>query len=444
VAPGDDERAHIEGQRQEVRGRADLGVNAGPLRYLRAEGTAQWYDHDEVESDGAIGTTFRLRTQTLNLTSKTRLGRLEGAIGAQALLRQYAAAGEEALTPEARTRNGALFIYQELPLGAAADTAEHGADEHASGVRLQLGARFDVFDLRSKDGDEKFGPGRARTFDNFSGSVGLSVPLADRVTLGLSAARAFRAPTVEELYSNAFHAAVGTYDVGNPELRAEINQGIDGVVRAQRGSVDAQLSAYYNRIDDFITPNVVGAVDAETGEPPVGAGDATVPLNVFTQREARLYGAEGRVEVDVGRRVVVGALGDVVRGEFVAGGALPFMPPARLGALARWDNGRWSVAGDVRRAFAQDRTSQASCGRAGGSAPEADELGVPCVDLSTPAYTLLNLSVGYTLYRGQRLHALTLRADNLLDEAYFDAASRIKYFARSPGRNVSLVYRVQF
>jgi iron complex outermembrane receptor protein len=66
------------------------------------------------------------------------------------------------------------------------------------------------------------------------------------------------------------------------------------------------------------------------------------------------------------------------------------------------------------------------------------------VDLSTPAYTLLNLSAGYTLYRGQRLHALTLRADNLLDESYFDASSRIKSFARNPGRNLSLVYRVTF
>ena len=45
---------------------------------------------------------------------------------------------------------------------------------------------------------------------------------------------------------------------------------------------------------------------------------------------------------------------------------------------------------------------------------------------------------------GFRVHSLTLRVDNLLDERYFDAASRIKEFAANPGRNVALVYRMLF
>ena len=86
-----------------------------------------------------------------------------------------------------------------------------------------------------------------------------------------------------------------------------------------------------------------------------------MPLNRFDQRDARLYGAEGRVEVEPLRRVVLGATGDLVRGDFLAGGALPYLPPARLGALARWDDGRFAVGGEVRHAFAQDRTSQPLC-----------------------------------------------------------------------------------
>ena len=64
--------------------------------------------------------------------------------------------------------------------------------------------------------------------------------------------------------------------------------------------------------------------------------------------------------------------------------------------------------------------------------------------MRAPAYTLVNLTAGVTLIRGPLLHTLTLRADNLLDESYFDASSRIKTFARNPGRNLALVYRVQF
>jgi iron complex outermembrane receptor protein len=437
------ERARIEGGRRELRGKADHTFGGGSLRYLRAEGSAQWYTHDEVEEDGAVATTFDLRTQTANVTAKTQIGRLDGALGVQGLVRQYEARGEEALTPAATTSSGGLFLYQELPITGGGD---HGADDHGDGLRLQLGARLDAFRIRSRD-TEKFGPATSRTFTSGSGSLGLSVPLAPRVSLGLSAARAFRAPSVEELFSNAFHAAVGTFDVGNRDLRAETNQGVDAVLRAQRGGVDASLSAYYNAIYDYITPSITGVVDEETGEPATPGTDGAVPLNVFTQRDARLYGAEGRVEVVVRPRLVLGAMGDLVRGEFAgaSGGALPYLPPARLGALARYEAGRFTASAESRHAFAQDRTTQVACGRAGDAVEtEPGTVGVPCVDLPTAAYTLVNASVAYTLLARAALHTITLRVDNLLDESYFDAASRIKSFARSPGRNVALVYRAQF
>ena len=37
----------------------------------------------------------------------------------------------------------------------------------------------------------------------------------------------------EELASNAVHEAAGTFDVGNPGLRAENNQGVDGILRVE-------------------------------------------------------------------------------------------------------------------------------------------------------------------------------------------------------------------
>ena len=113
---------------------------------------------------------------------------------------------------------------------------------------------------------------------------------------------------------------------------------------------------------------------------------------------------------------------------------------------ARYEAGRFTASAETRHGFAQDRTSQVACGRAGDDATETQpgSLGVPCVDLQTAGYTLVNASIGYTLLARAALHSITLRADNLLDASYFDASSRIKSFARSPGRNLALVYRVQF
>jgi len=115
-----------------------------------------------------------------------------------------------------------------------------------------------------------------------------------------------------------------------------------------------------------------------------------------------------------------------VRGDFVDGGPLPFMPPARLGGSLRYDTGRFSTGAELRHAFEQDRVS-------GGD-----------VDIATDAFTLLNLNASVTLLRGGLAHSLTLRADNLLDESYRESTSRIKSYALNPGRNLTLVYRVLF
>ncbi|MDQ3388017.1 MAG: TonB-dependent receptor [Gemmatimonadota bacterium] len=411
AAPDDEEAGiRIEGTRHEATGRADLSLGTSSLPYLRLEGTAQWYRHDEIEPDGAVGTTFDLRTQTANLTGRTHFGSVRGAVGLSALFKQYAPTGEEALTPPANSSSGGVFLFQEVPLSG-------GADDLAP--RLQLGARYDLYRIETDDGADESSRESVRDFRNVSGSVGLNVPLNESLSASVSVARAFRAPSVEELFSNGFHIAVGTFDIGNPDLKAETNQGIDGVLRAQTTRLVAQVSAYYNRINNYVAPNIVGDTLLEE------EGDSSrVPLNIFRQEDASLRGIEGQIEATVARHVVIGAMGDVIRGEFSGGSPLPFMPAARIGGSVRWDDGRYSVGTDVRRAFAQDRV-------------EANEL-------ATNGYTLVDLSAGMTLLRSAQVHSITLRADNVFDVLYREATSRIKEFAPNPGRNLSLVYRVLF
>jgi iron complex outermembrane receptor protein len=431
--PGAEEAGvRIDGRRHQLSGRGTFSLGGVGLTNVKVDGTAQWYTHDEIEPSGEVGTTFDLRTQTANATARTAFGRLAGALGVQGLFRQYDPEGEEALTPAANSDNGGVFLYQEYPLGVGTNEART--------PRLQFGGRYDVFRVRAEDSENPaFGAGRTRTFRNVSGSFGASLPLGSTMSLSGSVARAFRAPTVEELYSNAFHAAVGTFDVGTPTLRAETNRGIDAVLRAQSGRTYAQFAAYYNRIDNYIAPEVdplqpIAEVDNEEG------GLDTVPRVRFIQRDASLRGVEGQVEWAVSRRWVLGAMGDIVRGRYESTrAALPFIPSARFGGSARWDDGRLFAGAEVRHGFGQERVTQPACG----TAPIAADAG-SCVDVPTPAYTLVNVNVGLNLIQGVFVHSLTLRLDNALDERWYDAASRIKAFAANPGRNVSVVYRVLF
>ena len=414
-APGDPEAGiRLSGRRTGVSTRGSLPTGRDALPLLKFDATAQQYAHDEIEPDGAVGTHFALRTQTAQAQVTTAFGPFDGAVGVQGLFKQYAATGEEALTPAADSRGLGAFLYQEVDLRSGAG---HEAG-HVGGVQLQLGARWDSYDITSKTGDPKFGPGRTATFGQASGSLGLSYAMTEMVTLSGSLARAFRAPTVEELFSNGVHAAAGSYDVGTPDLRAETSTGGEVILRVKGSRASGQLSAYRNQVADYVFPDVMVF-------PAIVAAD-TLPLVRYLQADALLRGVEGQVDVRLGRFLVASAMGDVVRGAFVDGGPLPFMPPARLGGGLRWEGARFTVAGDVRHAFAQDRVT-------------GDE-----VDVATAAYTVANLSASSQWLVGNVLHVLTLRADNVGDTRYFDAASRIKRFAANPGRNISLVYQVTF
>ena len=70
---------------------------------------------------------------------------------------------------------------------------------------------------------------------------------------------------------------------------------LEGMVRAQTRKVSALVSAYYNHIDDYIAPEVVGDT-VLTDE----AGEFRVPLTRFGQEDATLVGIEGKVEVLAG------------------------------------------------------------------------------------------------------------------------------------------------
>ncbi|MCC7053709.1 MAG: TonB-dependent receptor [Gemmatimonadaceae bacterium] len=404
------EQVRIDGVRRGLQARAGITTGAKALSYLRLDGTAQWYSHDEVAvEDGAIGTSFRLTAQTASATGKTQLGPLSGSVGAQLFRRQYEPLGDEAFTPAADNSNIAAYIYQELPLA-------RGRSEDRT-PRLQFGGRYDALSVEARAGtDPRFSVARSRSFRNASGSLGVSLPLVPHVTLSGSLARAFRAPTVEELYANGFHVAVGTFDIGDPDLKVETSTGLDLVLRAQRSRGFVQLSAYRNRIDGYILPIASGVTEVD--------GD-TVPLVRIGQRDATLSGFEFSGEAQVLRRVVLGGLADVVRGRGPSGTNLPFIPAARLGGSLRYDTGRWSVGSEVRRVFRQTRVA-------------ADNL----TDVPTDSYTLLNLDASLNHASRHLMHALTLRVENLLDARYADATSRIKSFTFNPGRNVSLVYRI--
>ncbi len=402
--PPETDPVRLRGNRYEGTTRTQVELGSALFPSLRTDATVQDYSHDELDSAGDVQMSFGLRTQTLNLL--LRQGAVgpftEGAWGVSGLLKQYANTGPAALTPAADSRAWGAFAFQELAL-------------HSSGPALQLGGRFDQYGITSKD-SPKFGPGVDRTFRSLSGSVGLRVPVTDAISGSVSVARSFRAPTVEELFSGALHAGTGAVEYGTPTLAAERGTGVEGVLRVRNQRWNGQFVAYRNQIDNYVHL---------LAEPDTLVDGHPVSVFRYVQNDATLQGLEASVEWAARRDLALGLSGDLLHAQQRDGTPLSFMPAPRFGGFARWDNGVFSLGGDVHHEMRQDRV---------GSADES----------TTPAHTLLRLNAGLRVTRGRLVHSVTLRGENLGNDLHREATSRIKDFAPSPGRNLALVYRLLF
>jgi iron complex outermembrane recepter protein len=396
----DDESLRIDGRVVSASARFEVGLGSERFPTVRVAASVSDYAHDELESD-VPEMAFGLRTQMLDVQLRQAAsGALdEGAWGVSLIARDYVASGDDQLTAPAVSRSGGVFTYQQLPLG--------------DGASAQLGVRADHYAIESRD-DPRFGPAVHRAFTAVSGSVGASVALSGAVSGGLSVARSFRAPTVEELFSDAPHAGTAAYEVGDPSLAPETLRGLDAVLRIRGARLVGEASVYASRIDDFITFEARGDTLID---------GVAWPVLAYVQERAEMRGAEGSLDWLAGADLVLGVQGDLVRGELAGGDPVPFLPAARVGASARWEPGALSLGGAVHHALAQRRVT-----------------GGP--DVATNAYTLVDLDAGLRLTRGSTIHSLTLRVGNATNRHYRDAASRIKRFAPNPGRNVAVVYRV--
>lgn len=394
----------LRGRRREATGRAEVSPGSALVPGIRVEATAQDYAHDELDGEDAIQQTFALRTVSAGaLLRQGVVGPFaEGAWGVSALLKRYDATGPAALTPPAGSRGFGVFGYQEAEL-------------RPGGPALQLGGRWDLYAIRS-DGTPRFGAGTARSFRALSGSAGLRVPLAEWLSAAASVARSFRAPTVEELFSGAPHAGTGSVELGSAGLRAERGWSAEGMLTVRGARWNGQFAAHRSAVDDFVHL-------AARGDTLVDG--APLPVFAYVQDRAILRGVEGSLEWAPGGSWVVGAMGDYLHAERADGTPLSFMPPPRLGASLRWDDGALSLGGDAHHEMRQDRVGAAD-------------------ERPTPAHTLVRLHAGLRVVRWGVVHSVAVRGENLGDEVHREATSRTKDFAPGPGRNLSLVYRVFF
>jgi iron complex outermembrane receptor protein len=369
------------------------------------------YRHVEIESTGAVGTTFRNDggEQRYELTHAP-IGGWTGVLGLQTDRKTISALGEEAILPRTRNRSRGLFLVEDMSW----------RDFH-----FELGARS------GRESRHPDGPNPRREFALASYSAGTVWKFAAGYALAASVTSAQRAPAAEELYSNGAHVATRTFEIGDAALARERSRNIDIGLRKTAGAWRGKAGMFANRIRNYIYARsadrdgdgIADRVDDAGAPDPAGE----FLLINYAQAQARFRG----VEAELAYRAAPGGFGGRLFGDRAegrlsgGGGDLPRISPARLGFEADYKSGAWTGYGTLLRVFRQDR--------------------VAALESRTGGYTRLDAGIEYALKASQDATAtLFLRGNNLLNQDMRAHTSFIKDFAPMPGRSLVAGLRANF
>ena len=399
-------RLRMKQDRADMRG--EVAVNGGFLDSIRLRAGWADYQHQEIEEDGAVGTTFLNQSMESRLEFiQSKRGGWDGAFGAQFFTRRFEVIGEEKFLPKNETNQIGLFTLQSLDLGA---------------TRLEAGVRYEHTDLKADADDSLFFDGRSRSFDAFSGSLGVSQMLVPGWRVGLNLSRSERAPSAEELFARGNHAGTQAFELGNPDFGKEKSWGVEGTLRGSGEGYSFSLAAYHNWFSGYIYESIV----ADSVCQGVNGGAALeFPCYAFSQADARYYGFEAEGSVTLAKigetKINVDGVADYVRATIKGSGPAPRIPPLRLLGGLEAQGTRLTARAEVEHVFDQDR--------------------VTTFETPTDGYTMVNASVSFKPLPGNDRTTLMLSANNIFDVEARRHASFLKDYAPLAGRDIRVTAR---
>ena len=265
-----------------------------------------------------------------------------------------------------------------------------------------------------------------RHFNGLTGSIGAVCNINEHFNLRLNLARGFRTPNMSELASNGVHEGSLRYEIGNQQLKAEYSLQADLGLDFTSQYVSAQLALFANRIDNYIFTHRV-AEEIEEG----------YLTYAYTQGDARLLGFEAGVDFHPVHSVHFSNTFSYVDAQLLHADAntkyLPFTPAPRWTSELKWEllHHSHSTVNHHHTANASHRTllnnlyiaAGLNCYLKQNNIYSADDTETP-----TPGYALLSLSAGTDIQvHGKKIAELYITADNLLNKAYQNHLSRLKY-----------------
>ncbi|MFI3180715.1 MAG: TonB-dependent receptor [Methylococcales bacterium] len=372
-------------------------------------------DYAHTEFDGNVaGTVFLNQSyeSRFELEHAPILKNNKGILGFQSTNSTFQGLGEEGkIVPKSDIATYGIFNVESLKVGA---------------VTYELGGRAESTQITPEGRNDV-------SYIPLSGSTSAMWQMNSQNKLSLAFTHSQRAPQIQELFSDGFHHATRSYEVGNANLEKELSNNLDLGYQFDASWVQADFNFFHNWVSDYIYQQRDSAqlFNAEDGGFVAKDFDCVecFPLLHSEQQAAIFKGFEAKTVFPLLNNkfgsVDLTLFGDYTRGTFDKGGNVPRMPSLRYGTQLSYEKNAFS--GNVRLTRGEEQTNSGEN------------------ETTTPAYLLLNIGTQYKIASFAKSEILLFaKGKNLLDENIRSSVSYLRNFAPEAGRSAEVGIRLSY
>jgi iron complex outermembrane receptor protein len=268
------------------------------------------------------------------------------------------------------------------------------------------------------------------TFHTVSASLGGLYRFSDALSLKLDLSTASRPPDPDEQYLNGTAPTFPVLALGKPDLGSETTYSTSLTVAYRGDRINAELSGYANRIDDYI---YFAPAIGDDGQPIFDVLiKGTFPRFTTRPIDAMFWGIDGGITAAPVPWLELGATVSAVRAKNRDDDSyLAFIPPDQARASVTYKR---ASLGSLGKSYAQIN----------GTLVRRQDRYELAADFAPPpdGYVLLGADVGTETTIDGYAVKLGLSGTNLTNARYRDYTSLLRYFADQPG--LQLLFRAGF
>lgn len=262
----------------------------------------------------------------------------------------------------------------------------------------------------------------ARKFAGLSGNISAQYQINHDWMLYAQLSHLWRAPSIHELHSNGLHHGAAALEYGDTELKKELAYTAATTIVYNHNKFGFEMEPYIRYINRFIS--------LQPQFPPALTIRGAFPVFKFQSNDVRFVGIDAQWNWVPFSQFVLKGQYSIMQVRTTSGQFLNGMPPASAEQQVKY-----LITEEGSQKQIQLMMGYKYFFKQMWADPNSDYMPPP------NGYGLLRASISADLPR-KYLHTITLSVENMLNTAYRDYLSRLRFYADEPGFGFFLTYNI--